>query len=171
MGSAASKRDASRGRSRDSRAEKTSRGCRSGSRSTTRPRKGHVASLEFPDGVIVSANSSLQQLALVNVDIANVPKSVYTPQLRSLVLQNCLLKEVPAPVLSLHKLSFLRLDQNDISSLPSAIAKLPLDSLYLSENALTTFPSVISTIPTLKLVELAQNGITNIRRIGAAVRT
>ncbi|KAJ0390298.1 hypothetical protein P43SY_011267 [Pythium insidiosum] len=100
--------------------------------------------------------------ALINVDIANVPKTIYTPQLRSLVLQNCLLKEVPAPVLGLQKLSFLQLDRNDISSLPPSIGKLPLDTLYVSENALTTFPSVVSTIPTLKVLGLAQNQIKNI---------
>ncbi|KAJ0410915.1 hypothetical protein ATCC90586_004436 [Pythium insidiosum] len=139
--------------------------------------KGRVASLEFPDGVVVSADSSLQQLALINVDIANVPKTIYTPQLRSLVLQNCLLKEVPAPVLGLQKLSFLYVSENALTTFPSvsALEELTLDdneltdfsavipslrNLYLKNNALVSFPSSLQSLPLLSELDLAGNQIT-----------
>ncbi|TMW61744.1 hypothetical protein Poli38472_010807 [Pythium oligandrum] len=125
--------------------------------------KGKAFEVEFPDHQVVSNQSTLTQLGLLNIDIAKIPDTVFTGQLRSLVLQNCLMQDIPKAVYDLPKLTMLIVDMNNLTSIPSEVGNLSLDQFSAIENDLTEFPAdQISNMPRLRELALSFNQITHV---------
>jgi Leucine-rich repeat (LRR) protein len=114
--------------------------------------KGKVAVFEFPDKRLITNSSSISSLALINLTYRKIPVEAFTPELQNLVLENCLLSEVPTPVLDLKSLTLLNLASNFISTLPLELGNLPLTSLMVDDNELIEFPSFITKMASLKIL-------------------
>lgn len=92
------------------------------------------------------------------LDHLDIPSVARMQQLRSFDLRSNRLEEFPVSLLSLKRMSILKLDNNMLAALPHQIGNLEaLEVLSLSNNELFCIPSSLSKLPRLTTLVLNDN--------------
>jgi len=127
-------------------------------------RKTEIPKAMWDQGLVCG----ITRLSLQQCKLAAVPEQVFTLRctLKELELGQNILKEVPAAIGKMVKLTKLTLNNNQISALPTEMGKLVnLEELNLSHNKFADVPEPIYELLALCSLILANNQISNVEGI------
>jgi internalin A len=113
---------------------------------------------QIPQGSI-SNLTYLRSLILNDNNIREIPPDIsQLVFLKSLILKNNFLRKIPPILCQLYDLQNLNLDNNDIDEVPSEIKNLvALESLHLDNNMIAKIPSELSDLVSLRYFSLNGN--------------